>query len=495
MESERLHPLTMGFAAVRIGRRFVVPALGGGLAASVGDLGRAAVWGLLFLTVPALVSAMARYVSFRYGLTDDELILDSGVLFRRRRVIPVARIQNIETRRSALQRLFGVAELRVETAGGETTEAVLDVLSAPQAEVLRAELLARRRAVQPAGASPDAEEPPVRRLARLSPGDLALAGATANEAGLIAALLAGGIQALQQVPFDLPEPDLRLGPLLAELQLPPSVVVVLGIALLALAFLVLGWIVSIVGAVVGYHDFTLERAGDELRKRYGLLGRREADIPVRRVQAIRVEESLLRRPLGLAVLKVATAGAAPGAGPGEAGRAGSETYVPLARTREVPGLLSAVFPNLDYGALEFQAVHPRARRRAFIRYAAVLLAGVAALGLFVTPRAWWLAALLPAAYLAAHLHYRHLGYALAPAHVVARAGFWNRITWVVPDAKIQTVHLSESPFQRRHGLASLVVDTAAGGGLREARVVDVGRERGMELLHEAAWRAVRPSPV
>ncbi|NIP78504.1 MAG: PH domain-containing protein, partial [Gemmatimonadetes bacterium] len=106
-----------------------------------------------------------QWLAFRYRLEGDELIIDSGVLSRRRRVIPLARIQNVDLKRSALERLAGVAELRLETAsGGSDTEAGLAVLSLDEAHALQAQLRERRARTAAAGTAvedgaPDAEAP------------------------------------------------------------------------------------------------------------------------------------------------------------------------------------------------------------------------------------------------------------------------------------------------------------------------------------------------
>jgi putative membrane protein len=463
----RLHPLTLVFEALRVGRAFLLPALVGGVSAAQSEWDRVLVWMAAFLAVPALIAAVAKYVSFRYGIHADELVLDSGVVRRTRRVIPLARIQNIDVRQNTLARLGGVAELRVETAGGAQTEAVLAVLGRADAEALRAELLQRR-----ATGVAEVEAPPQAViLARLGTGDLALAGATANEAGLVAAILGGAFNLVLQLPLTLPEPAIDPESLLPES--PATALALLALALV-LGFLIVGWIVSITGSVLRYHGFTLEHAGDSLRKQYGLLSRRESHVPLRRIQAVRVEESLLRRRFRLATLKVETAGAAPG----QQQRGGAEAFLPLARQREIPALVAALFSDFDFGALRMHPVHPRSRWRALVRYAAPLVLAAAALAV-TRGEAWlWLLALLPATLAAAHLHYRHLGYALAPGYVVARSGFLNQITWIIPERKIQTLHLRQTPFQRRHGLASLLVDTAAG----QAVIVDLAADGAEALL-------------
>jgi putative membrane protein len=474
MTGGRLHPLTLLFEALRVGRAFVLPALVGGLSAGGDQWERRLGWMVAILAVPALVAAAAKYASFRYTIQPDELVLDSGVLRRMRRVIPLARIQNIDVRQSALAQVFGVAELRVETAGGNQTEAVLAVLSRGDAEALRAELL-RRRTLDVGAEAPD--EPQARMLARLGVGDLALAGATANEAGLVAALLGGIFNLAVQLPIDFPEPEVDPATLVPGSPAMSLALLILG---LVIFFLFVGWLFSVVNSVVRYHGFTLEHAGDALRKNYGLLSRHEGFVPLLRIQAARVEESLLRRQLRLATLKMETAGS----GPGEQRRGGAEAFLPLARAPQVPGLIAELFPDFAYDRLRFHPVHPRSRRRAFIRYAFPVLATAAALAAVQDLQWLWLLALLPGAWLAAHLHYRHLAYALAPGYLIARSGFLNQITWIVPERKIQTLHLRQTPFQRRHRLASLLADTAAG----QAVVVDLHQDTAAELLRELSRR-------
>ena len=469
----RLHPLTLLFEAFDEAGALLVPAVVGGAWAGGGHMARMAGWMLLLLVVPSALWAVAEYLTFRYRLTGEGLVLDQGVLRRRHRVIPMARVQSIDVRQSALQRLLGVAELHVETAGGEAAEAVLSVLSAPEAEALRAELLSQRGAAEPGvAAAPNV-------LARLSARDLAMAGATSNEAGVIAALLIGAVELAYQfgVPLPIPGVDLRALAARPLMDLAPA------IAAGAAVVFALAWIFSIAGALLTYYGFSLERTRDELHKRYGALARRGASVPLGRVQAVRVRESLLRRPLGLAALQIETAGAAPGQGQ----HRGVEAFLPLARIGEVPRLITAVFEDLDFAALHFRPVHPRARIHTFVRYSVPLLGLAALLAVLIGPGWLWLALLLPLLYGAAHLHVRHLGYAVAPGYVALRAGFLTRTTWIIPERRIQTLHVYESRLQRRLGLATLGVDTAAG----EAAAVDLGAPEAGAILSELAKSASR----
>ena len=488
----RLHPLTLLFETASVARGLIVPALVGGISVGDGEIDRIVPWVLAILALPAALAAVAKYLSFTFRLGADELAIRSGVLSRKHRVIPLGRVQNVEVRQSALQRLARVAELRVETAGAGETEAVLSTLSAADARALRVAVLRGRRAATAAESSVDAAEAPGVRthppLVRLSTSDLLLAGATANEAGVIAAAAVGALEVVDRVEVPLLE---RLDPFawLEGVAGMADVGLVLAGAAALLLVLVAGWLVSMAGAVVRYHGFTLGREEGELRKRYGLLTVREGSVPLARVQAVRIEESLLRRPLGLAALRIETAGAAPGQA-GE-GAGGAEAFVPIAHRAEVARLVRGIFGDFDFDRVGLLPVHPKSRRRAVRRYA--LLLGVVAAA-FATV-AWnagepgWLLALLPVLPLPwwmARWQYAARGYALAQGYVVARAGVLNRVTWIIPEHRLQTLHLRETPLQRRAGLATLVVDTAAGG--RQAAVFDLGADRARGLLDDLAAR-------
>src|SRR5688572_26546442 len=147
-EARRLHPLTLAFSTFQVARALLWPALAGGFGLSGGSFAVERFLPIVLgvMAVPAIIAAIGKYVFYRYRLTADELQLHSGMLSRRDRIIPLARVQNVEVRQGLAQRVFGVAELRVETAGsGTEAEAVLSVLGFAEAQAMRADLLARRR--------------------------------------------------------------------------------------------------------------------------------------------------------------------------------------------------------------------------------------------------------------------------------------------------------------------------------------------------------------
>ncbi|MFB6121420.1 MAG: PH domain-containing protein [Halobacteriaceae archaeon] len=462
----RLHPLVavrraVGYAVNLAGAAvllvgFVLPAVG----VDAGDA---------FALLPAGVAAGAlfgllSYLRFRYEVTDDTVDVNSGVVSRREREIPLDRIQNVDVERSVWQRLLGVATLRVETAGGGSTEATLDFVSADEAERVRALLRAEAR---PAEVTPEApaEEP----LFALRPRELAVYAATEFRPGALALTLFGlpvvgrvATDALLAAAAPLGGPERLAGGSLT----PDEALALAAVGLPALA--AGGWLLGAALALNEQYGFTLVRSGEDVQYSRGLLTTYSGAIPVERIQTLTIRENVVQRALGYGALTIDTAGYA-----GEEG-AGRRSAIPMAERERVTALADEV-AGVTSGA-DFERPPTRARRRYLARYAVAV--GLLTVAAFAVSRRvggfslWWTAALLFVAVPpAAHLKWRHRGYAVRDDHLLVRAGFWTRRTTVVPYERLQTVQRRATLFQRRRGLGSVVADTASGAVLRRGGAV------------------------
>src|SRR3546814_1904972 len=130
----RLHPMSWLFVLLQQLRQFVVPLL---VLVFLGRGGRYQLWSFVAVGGFAVV-AVWRYLTFRYRITADSVVIDSGLLERSRRQVPFSRIHNVAIHQSLLHRLFGVAEVRLESAGGDKPEAQMRVLQLDDAIALEA---------------------------------------------------------------------------------------------------------------------------------------------------------------------------------------------------------------------------------------------------------------------------------------------------------------------------------------------------------------------
>ena len=157
-EDHRLHPWSWLFVLLMQLRHYFLPLVALLVFGQRSD--RDPMWAQLIpLTAIAalvLVSVM-QYLSYRYRIGSDAITVRSGLLARNRREIPFARIHNVEVRQNPLHRLFGVAELRLESAGGVRPEAEMRVLKLDQALAL--ERLVRQRGQAPQITTPSMHRP------------------------------------------------------------------------------------------------------------------------------------------------------------------------------------------------------------------------------------------------------------------------------------------------------------------------------------------------
>lgn len=477
----RLHPLAPVLDLVRLAPQLLIVLVVGGLSQLV--------LLPLILVVGGLVLGW-RYLEwqrFTYAVEDGALVVESGLVQRNRRVVPLDRVQQVDVQRKVRHQMTGLAVVRIDTAGtGSTAEVVLDAVTREEADRLRGLLrgapAATGAAVGPGapggpewpvgaewaggtdgagdGAGPmsvaSAEghpaaagpEEPERVVAALGFGRLALAGITGSKLLVVFAAVGsafGFVEELRQgtavdAATDVVTGDARPGAALVAVLLVVAVPVWLGVAAGA--------------AILADGGFRLVRRGAHLHLRRGLLDQREVTLAVQRVQVVRVEENALRRALGLASLSLHSAG---GSGPVE----GEDTRVtiPLLRRADVDAVLAEVLPHAP-SLPGLAPAPPAARRRSWVQRVVPALLVAVPVAVLLPPVG--LVALVLPVLAAGHgeMAYRALGWAEVDGHVVARQGGLGLVTALVPVAKAQSTRLRSSPFQRRAGLATLLVDVA-----------------------------------
>lgn len=107
----------------------------------VGVLAGAAL--VLWRLLMAIIWPGLQYRYYRYSVREHDLLVQSGVLFRRWSSIPHNRIQHVDTRQGPLERWLGLSRLAVFTAAGMSADGSIPGLATDDAERLRDELSRR----------------------------------------------------------------------------------------------------------------------------------------------------------------------------------------------------------------------------------------------------------------------------------------------------------------------------------------------------------------
>jgi putative membrane protein len=462
MSSERhLHPVAMLIGAVSALRRYISGLVFPGivLLMSQGFSIRTVALFLLAVVLFAALAALWGFLSWRattYTVTGNSFRLKRGVFQKSERTIPLDHVQSVDTVQGVIQRAFGVYEVRIETAGGGSSEpdASLSALDRAAARTLRREIEGSQREKAEESTGPTI-------LRRLSTADLLIAGATSGQIGVAFSLLAVGSQFFDNF---LSDDFVRR---LFETVAPNWLMVLLIFAPLGL---LLAWFLAIAGTVLAYTGFTLAREGDFLYIKRGLLERREATIPLSRIQAIRVSEGVLRQPFGLAAVRVESAGYGEDAGV-------STMLFPLLPSDEVQEFLAEATPEFAVDPA-LQRLPRRALRRYVFRAVVgylILALALALVSFLIFGSAVGLLALLLVAPSALYgwLSYRDAGWAFEEDRLVVRYRSLGRKTAIAPRRRLQSREVTHSPFQRRVRLATFLAEVASGSGGSALRVTDL----------------------
>ena len=89
------------------------------------------VFGLL-LVINAGISPYFRFHRYRYKIDEEFIDIREGYLFVTREIVPIERIHKMETVRGPIDTMFGVAKVKVTTAGGDVTIRFLEQEKAEQ---------------------------------------------------------------------------------------------------------------------------------------------------------------------------------------------------------------------------------------------------------------------------------------------------------------------------------------------------------------------------
>jgi putative membrane protein len=455
----RLHPMSWLFVLIQQLKQFILPILALFL---FGRGDRNDLWGLVAICILGVVSIW-QYYTYRFRIGVDSLEIRSGLLERSLRQIPFARIHNVGLHQTLLHRIFGVAEVRLESAGGIKPEAEMRVLTIEDALALEA-LVRRRRVativVAASGARPETGE----ILHTLPVAEVVRVGLISNR-GMI--VIAGAFAALSQISPDLVEGVLELVAfgMFGVVDNYGRGHEAAAVLLMLLAFIMMIRLFSVLIAFLQYSGFRLEEHGRRLTLERGLLTRIRTSTPRRRIQSWTLREGMLHRLFKRRTLEVGTAVLDNGS---HSQPRSLREIAPVATPQRCDELIRHLAPQVQWPPQSWHRLHRWTFARLFVPQmvwasllGAIALLGFGPLGLvFVALWVPWVAYIT-------WQHATHAGYAIDERMVATRRGWWTREWRFAEIGKLQAIRFGQSPLERRLGMATLLLDTAGGNALAE----------------------------
>ena len=381
---------------------------------NAGDLMQEGRWRYVLAVILAFAAIGFGYATIawrvtKFSVTDDAVHLHTGVLFRQQRQARLDRLQAVDIVQPLLARLTGLAELRLEVAGGAGSAVSLSFLRESEAEALRAELLARAAGLRvrldeaPAASAPEQPvfEVPMSRLL----GATLRSGQTAMLVVFVVAIVASGVLMHSIAPV---------------FTLVPAVLGVGGAL----------WTRVNHGA-----NFRAAVSPDGIRLRHGLTESRAQTVPPGRVQALRFTQGPLWRGPDWWRVEMNVAGYGSEKEPQTA-----NVLLPVGTRSDALLALWLVLPDL-------RVDDPR------VLFDAALSGSGDAGGFTTVPRRARLLDLVG---------WRRRGVLVTDRALFIRSGRVFRRLVVVPHERTQSIVLKQGPVQRSLHVASLHVHSTAG---------------------------------
>jgi putative membrane protein len=450
------------------------------------------IWYGIGVIVLLLGRGLLHWLTTRYRVTEEQVEVHTGLVFRRKLSTRRERIRTVESTAKFGHRLFGVTAVRIGTGQHDQKNRrgmmVLDAVTSAEADRLRRELLRRTAVAATSSSDAPAAEVPGDVLAKLDWGWLRYAPLTLSGLFAVAAVLGIVWRSLNELDIDVS----RVGALQDGVHWFERSNISAVIAVFTVVILVIIVFGSMVVYVLKFSGYRLTRETDDtLHVRRGLLTTSAVTIEEARLRGVELREPMLLRAGRGARLSAVATGL----------QTKNESHLlmppgPLREAHRIAGDVLRVDAADSPTNVRLVGHSTRALRRRLTR--ALVPTLVLVLALWVAHEVagwptllWQIACVLPV--LAVPLgvnRYRNLGHALTPRYLVSRLGSFDRRTVALRRDGIIGWKVHRSFFQRRAGLVTLEATTSAGRG--GYRVQDVDEADGLRLAEDTVPGLLRP---
>jgi putative membrane protein len=438
-QTERPHPLTpfvrgwLVFVAIAIGWGREIVTSTGDNQLDTGGL----TWILPILGIVVILAAITGFFAWyftRFVIDDEELRIETGVIFKKSTKIPFERLQSVDIIQPLVARIFGLAELRLD-AGNSSTK--LRYLNRGKASRLRDYLLTRAHGQQASIRDLDQQAAASiftdlgvtdQPLVQVSPQRLIVSFLISSEWLIPAAITI--IIVVATAAFDM-----------------------VPLALGALIPLLIGMVSLIWRRVIGMFNFTLAESPRGLRITRGLTNLTSQSVPINRIQGVKVSQPMLWRLFSWYRMDVDILGYGQGDSEDNESNA-SSVLLPVATLDEVELTIGRALPGFNLDAIE---LHPSPKRARWVRW----------------------------------FDFWTLRYGWDDRTLITEHGWFTHDRDIVPHAKTQSVRIEQGPLQRRLRLADVHVHTPRGPVNAVAHQLDEQTARELALSQLDRARAAR----
>lgn len=490
MKFKRYHPLTILFDLYGFVKNVAIFAImlfvfNYGSDSLLVRIGR---WALLIGTLLTLFSLLMKWFSNRYAADGQAFHLQGGIFQKTERTIYYEKVQNIQRRTSFLHKIFRMTGVSFQT-GATGVDAKVEFQVVTQQEAERLETLVKeagtKSVVMPDTSVPsEAVKSKLKRVIHFAPTRRDIVKASFTSLSflfliVIAASLFSKINAL----FDVEE----------------------AVEGWVLSLLTSGWVIAGIATVLIIVSFTIgyirtfitygkyEIASDDTRIYIakGVLDESAFSILKKRVQGIEISQSFMKRLLGLAEVKLISAGSL-GSDDDEV-----STLYPFLPVKRAYSMIEEMMPDYEVST-DMKRLPRKSLVVRIVKPYWFWLIVTAALtyfrnDLFSKPNLWWIISisLLAVLVLARIANYWNTSYDITDRFIQVSEGTLGKTTYLTRRDKIVEVSVKRTKLQQWTGLATIGLVNRA-QPVRHERLPDVTVEEASRFY---GWYASRGEEV
>lgn len=407
------------------------------------------------LVLYILIKTLLDYWFMKFSIQQGQLLVRKGVFTKKKVTIPLERIQAVHLEQSLLHSLTGTYKVLIDTAGTDEAELKIYAIAAEDATVLRNILLnAMQQAVDDGKSEATVAVNNYQLVSKLSIGGLFKLSLSANHLetmGIIAAFVIGKYEDIK--------PLINRIPLLQQLDSYSDTVQFTWTVITSLVIisLIITMLISIVRTFLRFYDYTVKKDGKGFHIRWGLLQVKQKMIPFNKIQMVSWRSNFVRRLIGLGLLHLKVAGQ-------KEEKVKLRLELPITSPEQVTSIIHTYqvsLPRQDSG--QGYQIHPSyILQRAFLITLPALL--ILTIGFYFIWQ-WnslWILLWWPISIAKNWWYWMNFRFWISTEGLQRYASTFGKTEMLLNWNNIQYVHLRQSLFQKKRGLATLFLHTAAG---------------------------------
>lgn len=417
---------------------------------------------LILLLIFSFIDALFRYIFFAYRFDENSLTIDSGVFVRHHEHIPFNKIQTIQHKQWFFLQPFGLESLSIETAGHNDgkAEAILPVIPLKISNFIeKLNQQSRLEDVSSEVVPQQAKNKKIDSNYQINFHDLSKYALTSF--GIIPTLL-GFVGFFSQVDDYLPQSIKK------PVESTINSLVAQEFLIILILILLFSLLASYLTTVQKYYHFTLIKSEHKLTTIRGFFQRYVVSLPLKKIQAVFVKQSILRQWLKLATVETIVAS---DAGKNEKD-AGDLVILPVIEKQQ---LFQQVQKFISYFPKQMpKLTHlPTFQSWYFIRNA-ILVCLLPIVALIYFYHFWGCFSLLivPLVISLGYCKSRHMAFVIIPGgrYLFQSGRFWTNELYLIQQNKIQSVSYRQTIWMARKHLVHLSISIRHANSNHEVQI-------------------------